>query len=182
MTEEEKIVFARTNKTALDELLKKYTPLVKSVCARFFLHGGEPEDLEQGGMVGLYSAINTYASGGANFSTYAYVCVRNAVVSAVKKSVGAKQSALNDFVPIVEVGEAYFETPEDELIKRENKREFLQKIAKELSSLEFKTTEMRLEGMSAGEIARSLDKPLKSVTNALARAKVKLEKLYKEEK
>ena len=89
---------------------------------------------------------------------------------------------MNDFVPIVEVGEAYFETPEDELIKRENKREFLQKIAKELSSLEFKTTEMRLEGMSAGEIARSLDKPLKSVTNALARAKVKLEKLYKEEK
>lgn len=182
MTEEERVISARTDKAELDGLLKKYTPLVKAVCARFFLQGGEAEDLEQEGMVGLYSAISTFEDGGANFSTYAYACVRNAVVSAVKKSVGAKQSALNDFVPIVEVGDAYFETPEDEIIKRENKREFLQKIAKELSSLEFKTMEMRLEGMSAGEIARALGKPQKSVSNALARAKVKLLKLYKEEK
>ena len=103
------------------------------------------------------------------------------MLDAVKKSVGAKHSALNDFVPIIEIGdETVPDTPEDELIMREQRREFLQKISKELSALEFKATVMRLDGMGSGEIAEALGKPLKSISNALARAKAKLEKLYRE--
>ncbi|MDE5667324.1 MAG: sigma-70 family RNA polymerase sigma factor, partial [Clostridia bacterium] len=136
MTDEELIILSRRgDKAAQEELLNKYSDMVQSVAARFFLHGGENEDLVQEGMVGLYSAINSYVAGGANFSSYAYVCIRNAVLDAIKKSLGAKNAALNDFVPIVEIGgEISPASPEDELIRRENRREFLQKISKILSS------------------------------------------------
>ncbi|MDE6505065.1 MAG: sigma-70 family RNA polymerase sigma factor [Clostridia bacterium] len=182
MNEEISVVLARTDKAVQERLLKEYTPLVKAIAARFFLHGGEQDDLVQEGMVGLYSAINNFTAGGANFSSYAYTCVRNAVLDAVKKSRGAKYSALNNFVPIVEIGgEISPDSPEDEIIRRENRREFLQKISKNLSSLEFKAIVMQLDGLSVGEISEALSKPQKSVSNALSRAKTKLEKLYCEE-
>lgn len=180
MTDEEYVFLARGgDKAAEERLLNKYTSLVKAIAARFFLSGGESEDLEQEGMVGLYFALGSFEKGGANFSTYAYACIRNAVVDAVKKSNGAKNAALNNFVPIVEIGgEISPASPEDELIRRENRREFLQKISKELSSLEFKATVMRLDGMGVAEIALSLEKPQKSVSNALSRAKRKLMSQY----
>lgn len=133
-------------------------------------------------MVGLYSAVNGFEEGGANFSSYAYACIRNAVLSAIKKSLGAKNAALNDFVPIVEIGEEISSvSPEDEIIRRENRREFLQKISKSLSSTEFKAIVMQLDGMSVAEISSAVGKPQKSVSNALARAKAKLVKLYRKE-
>lgn len=179
MNKENPVVLARTDKAAQERLLNEYTPLVKAIAARFFLHGGEQDDLVREGMVGLYSAINNFTAGGANFSTYAYACVRNAVLDAVKKSRGAKYSALNNFVPIVEIGgEISPDSPEDEIIRRENRREFLQKISKNLSSLEFKAIVMQLDGLNVSEIAEALSKPQKSVSNALSRAKIKLEKLY----
>lgn len=179
MTDEEKVLSAQSgNKTAEEELLYKYSTLVKYIAGRFFLFGGETEDLAQEGMVGLYSAINSYTAGNANFNTYAYTCIRNAIVSAVKKSNGAKYSALNNFVPLEIVGEVSPVSPEDEIIRHENRREFLQKISKELSSLEFKVTVMHLDGMSISEISEALCKPQKSISNAIARAKTKLIKAY----
>lgn len=183
MTDEELIRLSRRgDKSAQEEILNKYSDMVQAVAARFFLHGGENEDLVQEGMVGLYSAINSFEAGGANFSTYAYACIRNAVLDAIKKSLGAKHAALNDFIPIVEIGGEISPTsPEDELIRRENRREFLQKISKILSSTEFKVTVMRLDGMPVAEISSALGKPQKSVSNALSRAKTKLGKLYEKE-
>lgn len=181
MTDEQLITLSRGgDKSAESALLEKYSPLAKAVSAGFFISGGTDEDLFQEGMVGLYSAIGSYSPElGANFSTYAYKCIRNAVIDAVKKSLGAKHSALNNFVPIVEIaGDTPVFDPEDELIRREQRREFLLKISKLLSSFEFKATVLYLDGFSTSEIAASLKKTPKSVGNAIARAKNKLQKSY----
>lgn len=181
MKDEELLISARLgDKTAQSELLSKYSPLVKSVSAGFFISGATNEDLFQEGMVGLYSAIGGYdLKSGVTFSTYAYKCVRNAVIDAVKKSHGAKYSALNNFVPIVEIADVRaLSDPEDELIRREQRGEFLQKISRILSAFEFKATVMYLDGLTTSEIAVSLDKSAKSVDNALTRAKHKLQKSY----
>ena len=47
--------------------------------------------------------------------------------------------------------------------------------------MEFKAIVMQLDGMSVAEISSALEKSQKSVSNALARAKTKLVKLYKKE-
>lgn len=181
MTDEQLILSARSgDKTAEGELLNKYSTLAKAISAGFFISGATDEDLFQEGMVGLYSAIGGYdLNSGTNFSTYAYKCIRNAVLDAVKKSLGAKHAALNNFVPIVEIADdRIISDPEDELIRREQRREFLQKISRILSSFEFKATVMYIDGLSASEIAATMDKSPKSVSNALTRAKLKLQKSY----
>lgn len=181
MRDEELTALAQNgDKSAEIIILKKYSPLAKSVSAGFFLIGGTGEDLFQEAMVGLYSAISGYsAQNGANFKTYAYRCMRNAVIDAVKKSTAAKNKALNDSVPIVEIsGELSPSGPEDELIRHEERREFLQKISKLLSSFEFKAIVMYLDGLSSAEIASAMNKSPKSVDNALTRAKNKIHKSY----
>lgn len=185
MTDEQLVRAALAgDKTAENSLLNKYSPLCEVVSSRFFLYGGEAEDLAQEGRMGLYSAIRTYEERrGASFFTYAYNCIRNGVIDAVKRSAGAKRSALNNFVPILEIyAEPSADDPEDEVIRRENRREFNQKISRRLSSFEFKITVMRLDGMSVSEIATVLSKSPKSVSNALGRAKAKLYELYSSEK
>ena len=168
------------DKNATELLLKRYKNVVLSVARRFFLSGGETEDLVQEGMCGLYSAIGAYSEGKSGFSSYATRCIRNRIIDAVKATSGAKHSALNNFLPIVEVGEELYpsrQNPEDELIKRENRREFLQKISKNLSSFEFQVTVMYMDGLTMAEMSSSTGKPIKSIDNALQRAKRKLLKL-----
>lgn len=179
MTEEQLAFLCRKgDKNAWEELYAIYKPRVLKIARRFFLSGGETEDLVQEGMCGLYSAVNGFKED-ESFPAYAYVCIRNRIVDAVKKSCGAKNSALNNFLPIVEVGEEWLSpvNPEDEIIKREDRREFLSSISKVLSSLEFKAVVMYTDGMTMAEISSALDKSVKSVDNALTRAKSKLQKL-----
>jgi len=103
-------------------------------------------------------------------------------VDVVKREQGNKNFALNNSLPIVEVGEeicSLDESPEEELIKKENSKEFLHKISRYLSSFEFKVIVMYMGGSTMSEIASALEKPVKSVDNALTRSKNKLQKLFK---
>ena len=174
--EELALVCQRGDKAAWEELYKRYKPRVLAIARRFFLCGGETEDLVQEGMCGLYSAVNGFKAGGASFSAYANSCIRNRIVDTVKLNSGAKHSALNNFLPILEIGEELFssDNPEDELIKREDKRELLHKMSKILSNLEFKAMVMYTDGMTMTEISRALDITTKSADNAINRAKHKL--------
>ena len=164
------------DKAAWEELYTKYKPIVLSIARRFFLSGGETEDLVQEGMCGLYSAVMFFKPENGGFSTYANRCVRNRIVDAVKLSNGAKHSALNNFLPIMEVsGNFSGVNPEDEVIGREEKHEILQKMSKCLSSLEFKAIIMYTDGMTMSEISSALGKNSKSIDNAINRAKNKLQ-------
>ena len=183
MTDDEIVVLCQNgDKSAWEELYERYKPRVLKIARRFFLSGGETEDLVQEGMCGLYSAVNSFKKGGASFSSYSYSCIRNRIVDAVKKSVGNKHSALNNFVPIREEGEEWASlNPEDEIIWREDKSELLQKMSRVLSSLEFKAMVLYIDGMTMAEISSALEKPVKSVDNAISRSKLKLQKLISAE-
>ena len=54
-------------------------------------------------------------------------------------------------------------------------------MSRELSSLEFKAIVMYIDGMTMAEISSALGKPLKSVDNAINRAKHKIQKLISAE-
>lgn len=184
MTDEELVLKCQSgDSVAEEELYGKYKPVVLKIARRFFLSGSETEDLVQEGMLGLYSAVKGFKAG-SSFHAYACKCIRNRILDTVKKSCGAKHSALKDFLPIVEIGEEWvsFESPEDEMIKRENKRELLHKMGRILSPFEFQAFEMYSEGMTTQEISSILNKSTKSVGNALQRAKDKLQKQFSAEK
>ena len=152
-------------------LLRRYRGLVKSCAHRYFLVGGETEDLIQEGMIGLYYAVQNYDSDrGCSFRTFAYHCIYGRIHDAVKKAskTNVEIAPLPDYVP--ERGM----NPEDVLILQDEQKEFRQRMSEVLSDFEFKVTTMYMDGMSIVEICAATGKSYKSVDNALQRSKRKL--------
>ena len=85
---------------AEEELVKRYLRPVR-MCARpYFLAGGDSEDLIQEAMFGLLKAIREFDPHcEARFRTFAEVCIRNRIRSAVTNSTRSKHAPLNDSVP-----------------------------------------------------------------------------------
>lgn len=90
----------------------------------------------------------------------------------MKASARKKNVPLNNYVSLFQSGMAMpISSPEDEVIRSEDRREFLQKMSKELSDFEFRVTVMYMDGLSCAEICEATGKDGKSVDNAIQRAK-----------
>ena len=173
------------DKNSMEELLTRYSGVVRVRARGFFLVGGEIEDLIQEGMIGLYHAINDYKQSvnGASFKNFAYLCITRRIIDAVKASARKKNMPLNGYISLVSADEMYSpDGPEEELLRREDKREFMQRMCRVLSDFEFRVTVMYMDGMSCADICESTGKDGKSVDNALQRSKKKLQTLIVEEK
>lgn len=168
--------FRAGDKRAGEEVLVRYKNSVLSVARRFFLAGGDTEDLVQEGICGLYSAMISF-EGESGFSPYAYACIKNRIFDAVKKSRTDKNCALNASKPFNESEEGGAETsfsPEELLLGSEAESEFFVKIKGVLSPLEYRAICMYIDGATMTEICSALNKTYKQTDNALVRAKHKL--------
>ena len=88
MTDEEICLLAGAGNAAAEEaLVQRYGRMVRACARPLFLAGGDSEDLFQEGMMGLLSAIRSFESGrDASFRTYAEVCIRRRLYSAIPVS------------------------------------------------------------------------------------------------
>ena len=175
---------ASGDREAEECLALRYSRIVR-MCARpYFLAGGDSEDLIQEGMIGLLSAIRSFQPDrDALFHSYAEICIRNRLLSAVRAAARDKHSPLNRALPIQ--GSAFGEScpydaqvslqtgPEDLLIRREERNDQIKTLRGRLSKLENQILDLYLDGLAYGEIAARLDKPLKSVDNAVQRIRRK---------
>lgn len=161
---------------AAEELLNRYKSAVRARARQYFLAGGETEDLVQEGMIGLYAAVSAYKKeSGKSFKNFAYLCVTRRIYDLLRAA-GRRAEEGAPLDPDSFYEEA--DTPEDSLIDGESRAELNGKLMKELSDFEFRVTAMYLEGMRYVEIAEVTGKDIKSVDNALARAKKKLQKAF----
>lgn len=174
---------------AVEYMIKKYGGLVKKEVRTMYLIGAETEDLTQEGMIGLFKAIRDYEPDkGAKFSTFATICVRGQIKTAINASNRKKHKPLNSYISIyaepneegyklidieAEDGES---NPEDLIIAKEQKSDLRKKIEAVLSSYEKKVINLYLEGLSYADIGAKLGKTEKSVNNALQRIRGKLSK------
>ena len=176
------------DRLAEETLVMRYNRLVR-VCARpFFLVGGDSEDLIQEGMLGLLSAIRSFqADKTASFRTYAEVCIKSRLISAVRTASSGKHSPLNTYISfetpsfdgIVDFSSATAVSmpqanPEDMLISREELQEHLDTAKGRLSGFEAKVLSFYLDGLSYQEIAAQVKRSPKSVDNAVQRIRRKL--------
>ncbi|MBP8640686.1 MAG: sigma-70 family RNA polymerase sigma factor [Oscillospiraceae bacterium] len=188
LTDNELLSMAESgDKIAEDQLALRYTRLVK-ICSRpFFLVGGDGEDLIQEGMLGLLSAIREFdLSMNTSFKTYAEICVKRRIYSAIKSASRKKHEPLNDMVSLedllsnesssgaVSYGEAYRRTPEEQVLAREGVGEIIQTYSRCLSKFEVEILNLYLSGLSYSEIAELCGKTDKSVDNAVQRIRRKL--------
>ena len=165
----------------MDYLLEKYKPLVKSRAATKFLKGGDPDDLIQEGMIGLYKAVRDYDPSnekGASFFTFAQLCIDRQLYKAIEASQRQKRFALNDAVAYEEEELDKYsvtgdENPEQIFLDQENADETISLILDALSRTEKVVFNLMLRGYSYREIAEIMDRSPKSIDNAIQRIRKK---------
>lgn len=180
-TDNELIELTRNGNFSAENILaKRYSMLVR-ICARqYFLMGGDREDLNQEGMLGLLSAIRSYdANRGASFKTYAERCIHSRLISAIEGDRRMKHAPLNSGMSLDSIYEneammaEYFRDPEEILLEQERYRELTESLLDKLSHYEVSVLRCFLDGMSYKEIAETLHKTEKSVDNAVQRIRKK---------
>ena len=60
---------------AMECLLEKYRDMVRKEARKFFLAGGDEEDLIQEGMIGLFKAVRDYRKGKVLHFRHLHICV-----------------------------------------------------------------------------------------------------------
>ncbi len=173
---------------AVNTLLIKYKSLASKIARSYFLTGGDIEDIIQEGMIGLYKAIMHFnASKNASFTTFATICIKNQIQSAIKVASSDKNKALSSALPIAEQvddddedGEveiiipSLLPSPDDKVISKEHLKEIATIIKKTLSDMEYKVLYLYLKGYNYDEISKASGLNKKSIDNALTRIKSKL--------
>lgn len=169
LPDEELVGAAVTDIEALSELVKRYLPVVHYLSGQF--SGTARDDLAQEGTMALIKAVRSYSPDkGAKFATYASRCIRNKMLSELGKNspITDDEGNIDDFYAAEETD------PERIVVEKEEARELYERIARELSPLEWSAFMLFADQMSYEDIAKRLNVSVKSVDNAIQRAKRKL--------
>jgi RNA polymerase sporulation-specific sigma factor len=175
-------------KGATDALLNRYEKLVQKCAGSFFLIGGEKEDLEQEGMIGILGAIRTYDKNkNDRFYPFAKLCINRQMLHAVETASRKKNQPLNSYISIDNNDNPFSEEylvdelldPERMLMDIENEKLLRNMILKLLSPYEREVLTLNLQGYDYLKIAEILNKDSKSVDNALQRIRSKVKALRK---
>ncbi len=174
---------------ALDLLLARYRRFARAKARGYFLAGGEADDIEQEGMIGLFKAIRDFRQGQSSFRAFAELCVTRQIMTAIKTACRQKHQPLNRYVSlwglrviddpserlIEELFDQRVPDPADEVVNLEGQDAMQAALADLLSGLEVDVLRLHLEGCSYQEISDRLGRQVKAVDNALQRIKRKLE-------
>ncbi|MPW25044.1 RNA polymerase sporulation sigma factor SigH [Alkalibaculum sp. M08DMB] len=171
-------------------LFDRYRSFVKIKARSYFLVGADREDIIQEGMIGLFKGIRDYnPDKSTSFKAFAELCVQRQIITAVKTATRQKHNPLNTYIsldmPMYDeesdktlidlIASTKISEPEAILIGQEDLGKMQKKIYEVLSELEWKVLMSYISGKTYYEIAKDLNKQVKSIDNALQRVKRKLE-------
>ncbi|HHX37208.1 MAG TPA: sigma-70 family RNA polymerase sigma factor [Clostridiaceae bacterium] len=177
------------DETALDILLTRYKPLVRSRIRPFYVEGGDYNDLLQEGMIALYKAIGGFdLASETSFAAYASVCIRHRIIDYIAGTQRQKHQPLNEAVDLNDADSIDFTTLESNirplediagsLIAEEFARELQEYVDVYCSDLERKVLIYYMRYQDVEQVANVLGLPQKSVENALYRARQKLRDFF----
>jgi RNA polymerase sporulation-specific sigma factor len=186
------VVRARNgDQDALDALIRRYTGFVRLKASSYFLAGGDPEDLIQEGLIGLYKAVRDFRHDKeTSFRSFAELCVTRQIITAIKTATRFKHQPLNQYVSFshtpagqdsdsdVTLGDALpgptVDDPSVCVISTEELESLVFALGTGLSKLEADALKLYLEGSSYEEMAGELGCDTKTIDNALQRVKRKV--------
>src|SRR5206468_4840444 len=183
------VVKARNgSEAALDALMRRYTGFVRLKASSYFLAGGESDDLIQEGMIGLYKAVRDFrADKETSFRSFAELCVKRQIITAIKTATRFKHAPLNTYVSFSHtpagqesdsectLGDALpgpgVDDPAICVISTEELQSLVFTLGSGLSQLEADALRLYLEGESYEQMAEDLECDTKTIDNALQRVK-----------
>ena len=162
---------------AFEQLLSMYEPMISAAIRRYLPDGEDEDDARQEALAGFYRAALTFdlEQPEVAFGFYAKVCVTNALISHTREiSRRARRAANIEYDEYVRYYADTSPDPADFVVEREN-TETLQNLIKQyLSHYENQVWDMHVAGVPTQVIATRLDKPVRSIDNALYRIRKKL--------
>lgn len=180
----------RGNAIAYDRLVRRYHGFVRLKASSYFLAGGDPDDLIQEGLVGLYKAIRDYRSDReSSFRNFAELCITRQIITAVKTATRNKHTPLNQYVSFSSTPATASEDapsldqtlpgssvhdPVNQVISAEELRSLVGCLSTALSELESRVLSLYLDGCSYEEVGARIGCDTKTVDNALQRVKRKV--------
>ena len=170
---------------ACNTIINKYKPIILSTVKQYMkelnIVGSEINDFYQEGLIGLMTAINTYdETKDTTFYTYATKCIKNNMLSSVRKSFSKKSKILNDSYSLDKMIDDsnldFYDVFSDErsnplniLFEEEEGKVLLNKLKDMFSSGEKEIFEYKVLGLSNAEIAGKINKSKKYVENTMFR-------------
>mgnify|MGYP000474298590 FL=1 len=170
---------------AYNTIINKYKPIILSTVKQYMkelnIVGSEINDFYQEGLIGLMTAINTYdETKDTTFYTYATKCIKNNMLSSVRKSFSKKSKILNDSYSLDKMIDDsnldFYDVFSDErsnplniLFEEEEGKVLLNKLKDMFSSGEKEIFEYKVLGLSNAEIAEKINKSKKYVENTMFR-------------
>jgi RNA polymerase sporulation-specific sigma factor len=180
----------RGSPDAYDRIVKRYRGFVRLKASSYFLLGGDPDDLIQEGLLGLYKAIRDFRSDReSSFRNFAELCITRQIITAVKTASRNKHAPLNQYVSFAQTpaaaGDAettleevlpgpLSEEPNERAIASEELSALVSCLSSVLSDLESRVLSLYLDGHSYDQIGERLECDTKTVDNALQRVKRKV--------
>lgn len=174
---------------SINLILKNYKNFIFMNSRNYFLIGADQDDLLQEGMIGLIKAIKAYdGEKKASFKTFATICIKRQIITAIKSSNAQKNIALNsasgNFIECDDGKEisyskglsSYTQHNPEELYLSKEKMEGLKRYSDEnFSVFEKEVFHLLIKGYSYREISEKLEKNLKTIDNTIQRIKRKSE-------
>jgi len=192
MMDEEVVRYAKGGSSqATEHLLSKYRGIVEGKARSYFLIGADHDDIVQEGMIGLYKAIRDFRNDKLlPFRAFADLCISRQIFTAIKAATRQQHLPLNAYVSLhaslfdSDSDRTLLDTlaendkadPELLVITQQFSDDLRHRIKPDLSGWESAVRRGHLEGKSYQEIAQGLRRRVKSVDNALQRAKRKIGK------
>ena len=195
LTDEDIVSLAHMgSKAAYDYLIEKYRGLAKNIARKYYIAGGDNEDLVQEGMIGIFKAVRDFdESMEASFRTFAELCVNRQIQTAITGANRQKHKALNESVSLNassegESEESLTETipadsanfdPEEIMVLRDIFERLKTDSENLFSPFEKVIWEELLKGKNYREIAFEMRKSTKTIDNAILRIKKKTRSFLK---
>lgn len=163
--------------TAFNLLCEQYKNLMDSMSRKYFemcsTEYSSFDDFLQESKVAFYKAVMRYdvETQRVTFGAFAKVCIRNKLVSCVRKqgSLKRKKGESN-------VGAENSWSPQDTVVQRELSEKLLSVAESSFSGYEKRIFSLYLEGRRAKEISLLTGRSVRSVNNAIYRIRSKLKK------
>lgn len=176
MTDEQLVgcVSSTDSGEAVAEMVSRYTGLVLALAGKYSA-GADYEELVSDGLDALLSALRNFSPEKGSFSGFASVCVSNRMKNAVDRA--KRRNERLEELSDEDIPDSS-PTPEELVISRESAYEITKSMKSLLSQLELSCIEGVILGMPYSEIAEKLSVPVKSVDNAVNRARAKLKLVF----
>lgn len=191
-TDEQLAVMARAGDLDAEEMLmRKYKETVRKKARTYYMAGADEDDIVQEGMIGLLKAIRQFdPEREVSFGAFAGICITRQMISATRSAGRDKHKPLNTSVslsnPVADEGDAITiadtlrtdtdQDPEELLVFKDIAEDILHNGDNIFSDFEMQVITELIKGSDYQRVAMKLGRSVKSVDNAVQRAKKKIVK------